>query len=107
MNWTLGLACNVTGGQFVDVVFYAPSAGLLQFFTTDGQGTLLPLSTQAGVGNTWSEIHASGFTEFLFYDASAGVGEYRRSDLTGLMTLVKRHTDWRRSWSLISPGVYS
>jgi hypothetical protein len=105
-DWTLGLTCNVTGGQFMDLMFYRPAAGEVQFFTTDGEGSLLPLSTQT-VGSNWSQIHATAFTEFLFYDASAGVGEYQRSTPTGKMTVLNRHTGWRQSWSLIAPGVYS
>jgi len=105
-DWTFGLTCNITGGQFMDLMFYRPSAGEVQFFTTDGEGSLLSLSTQM-VGSNWSQIYATAFTEFLFYDASAGVGEYQRSTPTGAMTLLNRHTDWRQSWSLIAPGVYS
>jgi hypothetical protein len=105
-DWTLALTCNVTGGQFVDVMFYGPTKGQVQLFTTDGEGRLLALSTQR-VGSTWSEIHATGFTEFLFYDAGAGLGEYRRTDLLGAMTPLKQYNDWRRSWSLIAPGNYS
>jgi hypothetical protein len=104
-DWTLGITCNVTGGQFMDLMFYRPAAGEVQFFTTDGEGGLQPLSTQS-VGGNWSQIHATALGEFLFYDASQGAGEYRRTTQTGAMTLLNRHNDWRQSWSLIAPGVY-
>jgi hypothetical protein len=105
-NWTMGFACNITCGQFPDVAFYAPSAGTLQFFTTDGGGTPKPLSTQS-VGRTWSQILPTAFAELLFYDASAGAGEYFRATVQGKLTSLQRHTDWRKSWSIITPGIYS
>jgi hypothetical protein len=105
-DWTLALTCNVTGGQFADVLFYSPTTGKVGLYTTDGNGNLLLLSTLM-VGSTWSQIHATAFAEFLFYDANAGLGEYQRTDLTGKTTPLERHSDWRKSWSLISPGTYS
>jgi hypothetical protein len=106
LNWTLGISCNVTCGQFDNVMFYAPTAGQAQFFTSDGTGAIHPLSTQM-IGTNWSQIHATAFCELLFYDASKGIGEYQRTDRTGNLTLLKRHTDWRQGWSIIAPGVYS
>ena len=103
---TLGQTCNITGGEFMDVLFYRPTAGQVQLFRTDGGGGLTLLSTQA-VGSSWTQIHATAFAELLFYDASAGVGEYHRTTTTGQMTVLSRHTDWRSSWSIIAPGVYS
>ena len=103
-DWTMGMTCNVTGGQFGDLAFYSPAAGQLHFFTTDGEGALVPLSTQS-IGANWSEIHPTGFAEFLFYNASAGVGEYHRTDTAGDLTLLKQYTNWRQTWSLITPGV--
>jgi hypothetical protein len=74
------------------------------FFTTDGEGALLPLTTQ-DIGANWSQIHPTAFAEFLFYNASAGVGEYHRTDTAEDLTLLKQHTNWPQTWSIIAPGV--
>ncbi len=88
-------------------MFYDKSAGTAQFFVADGTGGLHPLGVQMSLGTNWSAIHATGFCEFLLYDAANGVGEYRRTDTLGHMTLLKQYTDWRRTWSIIAPGVYA
>jgi hypothetical protein len=40
----------------------------------------------------------------LFYDPSTGTGEFYETNVLGEMLLLKRHTDWRHSWTIIVPG---
>jgi hypothetical protein len=40
----------------------------------------------------------------LFYDAKSGVGEFYQLDRHGKMSLLKRHTGWRTTWTQIVAG---
>jgi len=37
----------------------------------------------------------------LFYDRSNGVGEFYQNDGKGGIALIKSHTDWRKTWSIV------
>ncbi|QRN97723.1 hypothetical protein JRI60_01145 [Archangium violaceum] len=74
-------------------------------------GKLERAYTQRDVRSTWDMIIPGAFLEFteatnlLFYDGTAGVGEfYLPSGEGGEPQLLKRHTDWRRGWDLIVPS---
>ncbi len=104
-TWSLGLTCNVTGGEFSDVRLYDASNERLEFFKTFGDGTLQSLSGSHSFPGFWSQIRHTAFQEFLFYDPKQGVGEYHRTDVDGF--LLVRHDDWGSSWQLIVPGTYT
>jgi len=96
-----------------DLLFYDRAAGVGEFYRTDGNGNLQMLKQHTGWRKTWSLIVPGRYGEFgsddglLFYDRAAGVGEFYRTDGHGEIRLVKQHTGWRNSWSLIVPGKFS
>jgi hypothetical protein len=106
-TWEIGLTCNVTGGEFSDVMFYDSANQLIEIFTTFGDGTLATLSGPKNFPGNWSQIRYTGFREFLFYDATQGIGEYHRLSDIGVPSLLNRNSGWRQSWSIIAPGTFS
>src|SRR5262249_25254142 len=48
----------------------------------------------------------SPYDDLLFYDKSAGVGEFYRFDANTGMTQFSVHNNWRRSWQQIVPGQF-
>jgi hypothetical protein len=70
------------------------------------RGTLAPLSHQAAC-NGGTSIDPIGLGEVLFYNASAGIGGFFKSDGSGTPSSLKRYTDWRRSWTIVHAGNFS
>ena len=101
-----------------DLLFYDPSSGLGQFFTTDtvkGGPDLFPLKINGGWRRTWTQILSgrfggTGIADLLFYDASDGTGEFYTIDNAGgvndMISLLQSHT-WNTSWTQIIPGNFS
>ncbi len=56
-----------------DLLFYDPTAGQGEFYSTDGSGNIALLKASSGWRSTWSIIvpgsfNGDGFTDLLFYD---------------------------------------
>ena len=85
---------NLSGGQFADLLFYDPSAGVGEFYTTDGQGNISLLKSYNNWRPSWSVIMAGNLTggqfdDLLFYDPSAKVAELYATDGQGNITLLQ------------------
>ena len=112
-SWSLIVPGKFANGLFTDLLFYDASAGLGEFWRTDGQGNV----SRIGVANTdwlksWSMIipgkFSNGpFTDLLFYDRAAGIGEFWRTDGQGNVSRIGTNTNWRKDWSIIIPGNFS
>lgn len=92
-----------------DLLFYDPTAGEGEFYTTDGSGNIGFLSGSDGWRRTWSIIvpgnfNGDGYTDLLFYDPTAGEGEFYSTDGSGNVRLMRASDGWRRTWSIIEAG---
>lgn len=97
-----------------DLFCYDRAAGVGKFFATVKQGRLdngIPVQDGPheiggphALGQRWTHVARVGPLQLLFYDASAGVAEIRRTDGKGGLTLQKRYTTWRPSWTQIVHG---
>ena len=102
-----------SNGPYTDLLFYNASEGIGQFWQTDGEGNI----SRVGVPNTdwlktWSLIilgkFSNGrFTDLLFYDRAAGIGEFWSTDGEGNVSRIGTNTDWRKDWAMIIPGNFS
>jgi hypothetical protein len=89
-----------------DLLFYDPTAGTGEFYTSDISGGITFLAAGNTWRNSWSIITPGNFTsrsydDLLFYDPAAGTGEIYQSDGQGHIELVASHTDWRTTWDII------
>jgi hypothetical protein len=100
-----------------DLFCYNRNSGIGAFFATVRSGHLNDGTVvsdgprQVGPNHTfhnrWTHIVYGPFqaaVQLLFYDASSGVGEFYSTDGHGNLTLKKRHTGWRTSWTQILAG---
>ena len=92
-----------------DLLFYDPTTGQGEFYSTDGAGNADLLKNYRNWRTTWSMIvpgdfNGDGFTDLLFYDPAAGQGEFYSTDGGGNLALLKASDGWRRTWSIIEPG---
>jgi len=92
-----------------DLLFYDPSAGTGEFYTSNVDGAISRLRTDLGWRDSWSLIvpgsfSRSSFHDLFFYDRCAGVGEFYWSDGHGKITLLNSYDGWRPSWDLIASG---
>jgi hypothetical protein len=112
-TWTLITAVHVSRARHADVLFYSAHDGLGELYTTNGLGELDPIKRRyTNWRTTWSIIvpgafTGTGYSDLLFYDRTAGIGEFYRTDTLGTLTLLARHDDWLRTWSQIVPGRFS
>jgi hypothetical protein len=112
-TWTLILPMHFSRARHSDLLFYNADAGLGELYSTDGSGGLNPIVRRyTNWKTTWSIIATgsftgSGFTDLLFYDRAAGVGEIYHADKQGGLTLLASHTDWLTTWSQIVVGNFS
>jgi hypothetical protein len=120
-GWTQIIPGNFGGSSsFTDLLFYDAAAGKGEFYTTNGHGELFPLNKYTGWRSSWTQIIPGQFrvppvspappasvTDLLFYDAAAGTGEFYTTDGPGRISLLKQHTDWRRTWARITPGLFA
>ena len=96
-----------------DLLFYDPSSGTGEFYTTDAVGGTSLTQSHADWPAGWNSIipgHFSnnGFDDLLFYNRAQGLGQFSRTDgKGGISPLGGAHTNWRNSWSLIVPGKFS
>jgi hypothetical protein len=104
-----------------DLFCYDRNAGIGAFFATVRNGRLddgTPVQDgprQVGPNHTfgqrWTHVVNGPFSppfpggvQLLFYDAASGVGEFHSTDGQGNLTLKRRHSGWRTSWTLILAG---
>ena len=71
-------------------------------------GDVIQLTSTNGWRTSWSIVTPGKFTDrafsdLLFYDPAAGVGEMYVTDGHGGMSLIATNTGWRTSWSMIIP----
>ncbi|WP_146209832.1 hypothetical protein [Vitiosangium sp. GDMCC 1.1324] len=100
-------------GEHTDLLFYDRSAGTGTFLTTDMDGSLQLLKWHKGWRKSWTQIVSGSFLpqptgneSLLFYDRAAGHGEFYVVDGKGGISLVAKHTNWRKSWDQIVPGPF-
>jgi hypothetical protein len=91
------------------LLFYDPTTGQGEFYTTDGIGGIKLLKKHDGWRRTWSIIVPGNFdndahTDLLFYDRSTGQGEFYVTDGSGNIAFLKKHDGWRSTWSRIVLG---
>jgi predicted Zn-dependent protease len=110
-TWSMIIPGNFGGSSFTDLLFYDPTTGEGEFYTTDGNGNIRRLgNTHQSWRQTWSMIipgnfGGSSFTDLLFYDPTTGQGEFYTTDGNGnISRLGNTHQSWRRTWSMIIPG---
>ena len=111
-TWQLIIPGNFGGNGYTDLLFYNPTTGEGEFYTTDGSGNIALLKRHTDWRKTWQLIipgnfGGNGYTDLLFYDPTTpttGEGEFYTTDGNGNIALLKKHTDWRKTWQLIVPG---
>lgn len=125
-HWT-----NIVGGNFADPQLASEGANDLLCYDRDaGSGAIFAtvksgyLDDGAPVGNgpvqvggaltfdrRWNQIIAGPFgksgAQLLFYDATAGLGEFFGLDGNGNLRLINRNSGWRTSWTQILAGKFS
>jgi hypothetical protein len=79
--------------------------GVLEFWTVDIWGHVA-LLRNVPTSRTWTSILALNvtggiFSDLLFYDAAAGIGQLFTTDGQGNLHLLKPYTGWRTNWSVI------
>jgi len=94
--------------MITDLLFYEPSGGLGEFYTTYLGGINL-LQQHTGWSRTWTQIipgnfGGGDFTDLLFYQASTGTGVFYRTNGLGGMSRMEVNTDWHTGWTQIVPG---
>jgi hypothetical protein len=95
------------------VLFYDAANHTGEFYGSDGTGSLTQVgSTHTDWRSSWTQIvrghfSNSSFDDLLFYDASAGQGEFYSTGNGDVSRIGVTNTDWRKSWSLIIPGKFS
>ncbi|PTL75118.1 hypothetical protein DAT35_56450 [Vitiosangium sp. GDMCC 1.1324] len=83
------------------------------FVPENDPGHIVLASTQHNVRSTWDQIIPGFYTLFaeapnlLFYDRTAGLGEFYTTGERGVLQLLRRHDNLRRSWDLIVPGSFA
>jgi hypothetical protein len=91
-----------------DILAYDADAHTGEFYSTDSQGNLSPLTSDSSWRGTWSIIAPgnytlSRFSDILFYDAAAGVLEFYTSDGQGHIHLLRSHDGLSTGWTKIIP----
>ena len=103
--------------RMTGVVFYdreggnLPGKGLGQVYALSGLAKMgkSPLSTHRGWRSSWNTIVTGDFNgdyvqdDLLFYDASAGRGEFYQMNRLGNLTKIKFFSGWRTTWDEIIP----
>jgi len=117
-NFLPGLA-RILSGRFstqnpgTTLLFYDAAHHQGEFHGTDGTGNMVregPPHTDWR--SSWAQIvkghfAAGSFEDLLFYDASAGQGEFYRTGNGDVTRIGVTNTDWLTSWTLIVPGKFS
>ena len=121
-GWTQIIPGKFGGGTgFTDLLFYDAASGKGEFYTTGGHGELFPLNSSPDWRTSWTQIIPGQFkipphspapppapvTDLLFYDAAAGTGEFYTINGPGRISLLKQHSNWRRTWARIIPGLFA
>ena len=99
----------ITDVFHLDLLFYDATAGEAELYRTD-KGNLSLLKKHTGFRKTWQLIVSGSFgggsgpDDLLFYDATAGEAEFYKTDSKGNLSLLKKHTGFRKTWQAIVPG---
>lgn len=108
-TWQAIVGGRFSEGRFTDLLFYDATAGEAELYTTD-KGNLSLLKKHTGFRKTWQLIVSGSFgggsgpDDLLFYDATAGEAEFYKTDSKGNLSLLKKHTGFRKTWQAIVPG---
>ncbi len=115
-SWTAIIPGDFGGtGSGMDLLFYNAVSGQAEFYAADGKDGLNSIGKpHLDWRKLWSLIVPGSFggtgsgTDMLFYDSSAGRGEFFGTDLLGdIVKIGPTHTDWRTSWRAIVVGDFS
>ena len=98
--------------RYSGLLFYAHSAGVGEFYSTDGFGGIALLRSHADWRTSWTQIvpltvrqsGAAYGSGLLFYDPAAGLGAFYATDGEGNLILLAERTGWRDSWTTIVAG---
>jgi hypothetical protein len=96
-----------------DILAYDPATGDKSVYLADVQGTMprkLPKSYD-GWRSSWSMIVAGNFggnsySDLLFYDQQAGIGEFYLADGPGNIQLLNTNEGWNTTWNSILAGKF-
>ena len=98
----------VEHSPFDGLLFYDGNSGVSEFYSTDGVGRMQLLKHDIWRKH-WTQIlsgpfafNPSGFTTGLFfYDRPNGIGEFYSTNGSGSISLLRRHTGLRTTWTSI------
>jgi len=98
-----------------ELVFYEPSDGYGEVWGVNPQTAVYLQTTHPEWGKDLSLIVPGVYTskplgshlDLLFYDRTAGVGEFYQTGNRGDMRRFSRHDNWRTSWTHIIPGSFA
>ena len=98
-----------------ELLFYEQADGYGELYSVDAAAHLSLQTTHPDWRTSWSLIVPGTYTskppgsplDLLFYDRSAGVGEFYQTGSLGDMNQISVSTGWRTSWSMIIPGKFS
>jgi len=95
------------------IMFYDAANHTGEFYRSDGTGTLVQVgSSLTDWRSSWTQIvkghfSTSSFDDLLFYDRSAGQGEFYNTGNGDVSLIGVTNTDWRNDWAIIVPGKFS
>ena len=110
-TWSAIVPVHLHSNSHTDLLFYDRTTGEIAVYMTDDFTNMTLLRLQPW-RRTWSivvpidgRVAGKVFTDLLFYDAAAGVGEFYAFDQRGALTLTRAYGGWRKTWSVIVPLV--
>jgi hypothetical protein len=113
-SWTRILSGHFSQQAFgTTILFYDAANHTGEFYGSDGTGSLVQVGpSHTDWRSSWTQIvkghfSTNSFDDLLFYDASAGQGEFYRTGGNDVLRIGVTNTDWNKSWSLIIPGKFS
>src|SRR5579884_3344697 len=98
-------------GPYNDLLFYDRSAGVGNFYTTDGLGNLTLLNGHTDWSADWDVIVAGNFglnktgrSDLLMYSRARNTAAFYSVSAQANITLLKEYTDWNNDWDIIVVG---
>jgi hypothetical protein len=98
-----------------ELLFYERPHGYGELYSVDANAGISLQTTHPNWRDSWAAIvpgryaakPPGGRRDVLFYDRSAGVGEFYETGNLGDMEQFSVHDNWRGSWSIIVPGSFA
>ena len=111
-GWHTIVPGNFGGDSVTDLLFYDAVGKTGVFYSVDADSlNPTPLATHTNWRSSWFTIvpgnfGGDAFTDLLFYDPDAGLGEFY-SVSQGAIKLLSSKNVWARTWNTILPGNFS